>query len=166
MHFVDPRREAGRGAQTLVDLTDFRRNHEKLLRHLFRRIGRCCRDPASVGIILGVNGVARRHSENRGLPLAQQRSHGPFRPPTVRADAPGQPDRHVDGDDGGLFRLGRNIAESSDDAHPKVVAVGVGQCHDPSGFASVRPGEPGHELPVCRLAETGAWLASVPMIRD
>jgi hypothetical protein len=141
--------------QRCVDLADFWSDHEKLSGHFFRRV-RCFQcQPASVAVVLRIDRPARRHRENRRLPIAQKRPHGAFRPSPLRSDMVWKSDGHVHRNNARLLGRCENIRELSEQANPNVLVVRPDERRDPPGPAAVHPRDPlrlhgAFTSPLCR----------------
>ena len=84
---------------------------EALLRHLLRRLRGQERDVAGPAVVVRHHRRPRRHGEDRRLALAEEPPDLPLRPAPAGTDPVGEADRHVDGDDRRLPRVGEDGGE-------------------------------------------------------
>ena len=129
-------------AQQRVDLADFRRQHEQLLRYLARRLRAGERDPAGIGIVLGRKRRPRRDRKHRRLSCAEKGPHGILGRPATGARALRQADRNIDRDYARRLGRGEHVGKTRHDAYPDVAADGWRKCRDPAGPAAVHAREP------------------------
>src|SRR5262249_30161163 len=91
-----------------------------------------------------MDGRGGRHREHRRLTLPEQRPHGVFGRAPAGAGSLRQSDRHVDRDDGGLFRRVEHIDEPRHHRDPHAVALRAGERRDPRAAATGDAGKPSH----------------------